>query len=171
MWNWAATLSVAFNLSCSTFMCPSFREHSGPWNARPQNPAATTQDGNYTYVNYGFNRLISREKNNASLKGVESFLPGFVAPSKTIMIFDVYCAKLPARGYFCGSETYAYDNYMGLVDTRHGGACNVCFSDGHVEAKKTPCNLSRPYIVGNNPYITGFFAGGSGTITWNPLKR
>lgn len=171
-WNWAATLSMTFNLPGSSFMCPSFTEHSGPWNAPPQDPAAKEQNGNYSYVNYGFNRMVSRAKDNPTLKGVESFLPGFVSPSQTIMIFDVYCGYfgLHSRGYFCGSENYV-NAYMGLVDGRHGGSCNVCFADWHVEAKKTASNLSRPYASSNNPYITGFFSGGSNNIAWNPLKR
>ncbi len=171
-WNWAATISAAFKLPGADFACPSFREHSGPWNAAAQNPNATAQDGNYSYVQYGFNRLISRDRYNATLNGVESFLPRFVAPSKTIMIFDVYCGKtgLHSRGYYPGSENFV-DAYMGLVDTRHSGACNVCFADGHVEAKTTPCNLIRPYSASNNPYISGFFSGATNNIAWNPLKR
>ncbi|MFA6931623.1 MAG: prepilin-type N-terminal cleavage/methylation domain-containing protein [Lentisphaeria bacterium] len=171
-WNWATTISATFKLSGANFMCPSLREHASPWNAVAQNPDAAAQDGNFSYVNYSFNRSISRAKNDPTLIGVESFLPGFVAPSKTIMIFDAYCAALPNRGYFSGSEAYNTGAvYMGEVDARHGGACNAGFADGHAESKKTPCNMIRPYSTSNNPYISGFFSGTSNSIVWNPLKR
>ena len=162
--SWAGYLFLAKNLDGKVIACPK-----GPQTYLSHYRVTSNDCKAYTYnVSYGINRMVT-------LSNTRKYKLGRLKnPSQGMIFSDSAQAKgskaaTRDTGYYIiaqGWETVAAGN-CGSVATRHSGAANFIYFDGHSNAIKTGCTVApRDYSDAVNPYVLGLEVYKSSSTFW-----
>jgi len=147
---WPNLLNTA-QMSPSILGCPAWAvidgDNTSPNIAKLKVPTeASVSSTTWQYTMYGFNPDL-RRTSPVTLNGiVHNTISGkstsATRPSLLLIVGECYATTLSRRrGWFQLTRGWA-DGWHGIIDTRHDGASNVLYGDGHVETIKT--NITGP---------------------------
>ncbi len=170
----AVILLHATNLNAKIFWCPCLL-HSARDNYMNKdivnlfyNGKSTTYWSVFKYPAYGINRNLALNI-NGNLMGNK--LNRLSRPSQSSLVMDCYRGGTPGQGFYRVFDYYSTSSSWGQVDTRHGGAANVTFVDGHAEAVKIQGKgLSETFTTDYNPYRFSPFRYYTGNFFWDPYE-
>ncbi|MBR2911429.1 MAG: DUF1559 domain-containing protein [Lentisphaeria bacterium] len=162
--SWAGYLFLAKNLEGKIIACPKAPQHYlTHYRVTGDDCKANTYN-----VSYGINRMVT-------LSNTRKYKLGRLKnPSQGMIFSDSAQGKgsKPANrdaGYYIvaqGWGTVAAGNF-GTVATRHSGAANFIYFDGHSNAIKTGCTVApRDYSDAVNPYVLGLEVYSSASTFW-----
>jgi len=147
-------------------VCPSFPVTAGLSTGYTDYRLSGKDVGTYAdFPHYGLNRQANAEahmmgKKRGNLK----------TPSQTSHFMDSVRVDVK-KGGLQAFQLFASDKAIGYVSTRHQGAANVVYYDGHVNGVLTRCTSSYVnYNDSYNPYILGFPSfSATGDRFWHAL--
>ena len=162
--SWAGYLFLAKNLDGKMVACPK-----APQTYLTQYRVTSDDCKAYTFnVSYGINRMVT-------LSSTRMYKIGRLKNPSSSMIFadsaQAKGSKVADRdnGYYIiaqGWGTVSSGN-CGSVATRHSGAANFIYFDGHTNSIKTSCTVApRDYSDSVNPYVMGLEPYSSSSKFW-----
>ena len=143
---WSSLLVTGANLPPKMFWCP------GMVNAddERQFSALTVKEVNtypanslFRFTPYALNRSYQFTDPSGHVYSLPK-VDRVKSSSQTSLIMDGYAMDAPNRGRFVVPATYpTASTTWAIPDTRHLGACNVLFLDGHAESFRIPGSGDR----------------------------
>ena len=171
---WTATLVTQTDLPPRTFWCPSMTGSDIETNYNQTMTLSWTNTANnklnslFRYPCYGINgefEVVDANDNRLSLPKIDRIRTA----SSTALAMDSYANDVPNRGRYWVPEYFSTNTSWGQPDTRHLGACNVLYIDGHTDAHRIQGNTNRlSFNPAHNPYFYEPFKSSATNYFWRP---
>ena len=171
---WTALLTLNTDMPPKMFWCPGMTGSDIEDNFTQTMTVGWTKTGNnsmnalFRYPSYGINarfESIDSNDNRLSLPKAERVR----SASQTSLIMDSYANDMPNRGRYWVTSIFSTNATWGQPDTRHLGACNVLYLDGHADSHRISGNPDRrTFSAAHNPYLFEPFKDQPGNSFWVP---
>jgi prepilin-type processing-associated H-X9-DG protein/prepilin-type N-terminal cleavage/methylation domain-containing protein len=171
---WPNLLNTA-EMTPSVLACPAWAAIDGDETSIRLSKFTLPADvhrSSWQYTMYGFNDDL-RRLSPVTLNGiVHNTISGkstsATRPSLLMIVGECYATAISKkRGYHLLSRGWSDNAWVGIIDTRHDGASNVLYGDGHVETINTTIKGPRTGCSATyNAFLSPYFNSSSNPRLW-----